>query len=208
MHSGRTSGTPLDPSGEPVKDYRFTYPSGIRENVVRVVTTRDIDAKLVLYDRNSDRKYERILSEIENKELSEAKKQVLDPHGECIRHMIETVHSALMQTRTKFPDAACLFVCRPGGGEEVTREGGGEAIEDRNVHKIANQIEALTGETPTVVTHHDRDAAGKIARFRRGIDPYLVAINMVSEGCDIPRLRAVAGRPEPAGASPHARQPG
>jgi len=62
----------------------------------------------------------------------------------------------------------------------------GEAIEDRNVHKIANQIEEITRETPTVVTHHDRDRCRKIARFRRGIDPYLVAINMVSEGCDIP----------------------
>lgn len=183
---------PLDASGDPIKDYRFTYTNGVKENVVRAVTTRDVDAKIVLYDRIRDRKYERMLSEIENRELSEAKKQVLDPNGECIRHMIETVHSALMQTRSKFPDAACLFVCRPGGSEEVTREGGGQAIEDRNVHKIANQIQAITRETPTVVTHHDRDAVGKIAQFRRGMDPYLVAINMVSEGCDIPRLRAVA----------------
>jgi len=183
---------PLDPNGEPIKDYRFTYTNGVKENVVRAVTTRDIDAQVVLYDRSNDRKYERMLSEIENRELAEAKKQVLDPNGECIRHMIETVHQALMQTRSKFPDAACLFVCRPGGGEEVTREGGGEAIEDRNVHKIANQIEAITGVTPEVVTYHDRDAVGKIARFRRGMNPYLVAINMVSEGCDIPRLRAVA----------------
>jgi hypothetical protein len=183
---------PLDPSGDPVKDYRFSYTNGVKENVVRAVTTREIDANVLLYDKSSDRKYERMLSEVENRELSEAKKQVLDPHGECIRHMIETVHTALLQTRSKFPDAACLFVCRPGGGEEVTREGGGEVIEDRNVHKIANQIQAVTGETPDVVTHHDRDAVGKIARFRRGMDPYLVAINMVSEGCDIPRLRAVA----------------
>jgi superfamily II DNA or RNA helicase len=183
---------PLDASGDPIKDYRFTYTTGVKENVVRAVTTRDVDAKVVLYDRTRDRKYERMLSEIENRELAEAKKQVLDPHGECIRHMIENVHQAHMQTRSKFPDAACLFVCRPGGGEEVTREGGGEAIEDRNVDKIAKQIEAITGETPTVVTHRDRDAVGKIARFRRGTNPYLVAINMVSEGCDIPRLRAVA----------------
>jgi hypothetical protein len=145
----------------------------VKEQVVRPVTTRDVDANVVLYDKGRDRKYERMLSEVENRELSEAKKQVLDPHGECVRHMIETVHTALMQTRTKFPDAACLFVCRPGGSEEVTREGGGEAIEDRNMHKIANQIEGITGETPTVATHHDRDAVGKIARFRRGIDRYL-----------------------------------
>lgn len=183
---------PLDENDEPIKDYRFSYASGVKENVVRAVTTREINANVLLYDKIKDAKYELLLSDTTTKELSEAKKQVLDPHGECIRHMIENVHAALMQTRTKFPDAACLFVCRPGGGDNFTRENGGEAIEDRNVHKISRQIETLTGESPTVVTHRDRDSVGKIARFRRGTDPYLVAINMVSEGCDIPRLRAVA----------------
>lgn len=163
----------------------------MRENVVRAVTTRDIDANIALYDKRKDQRYERMLSEITKKDLSAAKKQVLDPDGEFMRTMIEIVHDGLQQTRTKFPDAGCLFVCRPGGGDDFTRESAIDS-EDRNVHKIANQIEAITGEKPTVVTHHDGDAAGKIARFRRGADPYLVAINMVSEGCDIPRLRAVA----------------
>jgi superfamily II DNA or RNA helicase len=183
---------PLDPDGLPVKDYRFTYSQGVKENVVRAVTTRDFNASVLFYDKNKDQKYEFTLNEIQNnKELSEAKKQVLDPHGECIRHMIETAHGAMLQTRTKFPDAACLFVCRPGGGDNYTRDGN-EAQEDRHVHLIANQIRAITGATPTVVTHRDRDAIGKISAFRRGMDPYLVAVNMISEGCDIPRLRAVA----------------
>jgi superfamily II DNA or RNA helicase len=184
---------PLDPDGLPVKDYRFTYSQGVKENVVRAVTTRDFNASVLLYDKNKDRKYELMLNEIGNKELPEARKQVLDPHGECIRHMIETAHTALLQTRTKFPDAACLFVCRPGGGENYTREeSSAQAQEDKHVHLIANQIKAITGETPTVVTHKDRDAVGKISHFRRAVSPYLVAVNMVSEGCDIPRLRAIA----------------
>jgi superfamily II DNA or RNA helicase len=161
---------PLDPDGVPVKDYRFTYSQGVKENVVRAVTTRDFNATVHLYDKNKDRRYELTLKEIGNKELPEAKRQVLDPHGECIRHMIETAHEALMQTRTKFPDAACLYVCRPGGGENYTREGS-EAQEDKHVHMIAKQIEAITGETPTVVTHRDRDAVGKISCSGGGRTP-------------------------------------
>ena len=85
------------------------------------------------------------------------------------------------------------YVCRPGSGENYTRDdGSAQAQEDKHVHAIAKQIEGLTGEKPTVVTHHDRDAVGKIACFRRATNPYLVAVNMVSEGCDIPRIRAVA----------------
>ncbi len=184
---------PLDPDGVPVKDFRFTYSSGVKENVVRSVTTRNFNASVSLYDRKTDRRYELTLSEISNKELAEAKKQVLDPHGECIRHMIENAHGALMQTRTKFQDAACLFVCRPGMGDNYTRDdSSAQAMEDKHVHAIAKQIEAITGEKPTVVTHRDKDAIGKIGCFRRGMNPYLVAVNMISEGCDIPRLRAVA----------------
>jgi superfamily II DNA or RNA helicase len=182
---------PLDADGIPIKDYRFTYANGVKENVVRSVTTRDIDANVLIYDKNKDLKYELTLKEIGKKELAEAKKQVLDPNGECVRHIIETAHQALLQTRTKFPDAACLYVCRPGGGDNYTRDGG-ESQEDRHVHAIAKQIQAITGETPTVVTHRDRDAQGKISCFRRANSMYLVAVNMVSEGCDIPRLRAVA----------------
>jgi superfamily II DNA or RNA helicase len=184
---------PLDPDGVPIKDYRFTYSMGVKENVVRAVTTRDFNANVLLYDKKTDRTYELTLKEIGNKELPEAKKQVLDPHGECIRHMIETAHEALLQTRTKFPDAGCLYVCRPGGGDNYTRDdSSAQAQEDRHVHLIAKQIESITGEQPTVVTHRDRDAIGKIGCFRRGTNPYLVAVNMISEGCDIPRLRAVA----------------
>lgn len=182
---------PLHDDGNPVKHYRYPYTEGVKDNVVRAVTTRDINARVVLFDRQKDKKYEVELSAINPRDLAEAKKQVLDPNGECIRHMIETVDRALTQTRFKFPDAACLFVCRPGGGDNYTVEGD-ESQEDRNVHIIAKQIRDLTGHEPTVVTYHDRDAIGKIARFRRGEDRYLVAVNMVSEGCDIPRLRAVA----------------
>lgn len=182
---------PLDEKGIPVKDYRFPYEEGVREGVVRAVTESEIDAKVVLYDRRKDKKYEIDLSAVTDKEFSEAKKQVLDPTGECIRHMIELVHRDLMLVRDRFPDAACLFVCRPGGGDNYTAEGS-ERQEDRHVQVIAQQIERITGLRPTIVTHHDRDSQAKITRFRRGTDPYLVAVNMVSEGCDIPRLRAVA----------------
>lgn len=182
---------PLDEEGAPIKDYRYNYRMGVADNVVRSVTTRHINADVLIFDKKANHKYKIPLSDIENRELSVAKRQVLDPHGECTRQMIQTVHEGLMQTRQKFHDAACLFVCRPGGGDNYTSEGK-ESVEDRHVHIVAKQIKELTGEDPTVVTHRDKDAVGKISRFRNSKNPYLVAVNMVSEGCDIPRLRAVA----------------
>lgn len=181
----------LDTEGEPLKDYSYVYKRAVQDGVVRQVTTRHNDANITLFDSTANRRYEVLLSEIGGgKELSEAKKQVLAPDGECMRQMIQNVHDSLMRTRCKFPDAACLFVCRPGRSDSYGNEDHGS--EDRHVHRIAKQIKLLTGEQPTVVTHKDRDAIGKLSAFRRSTSPYLVAINMVSEGCDIPRLRAVA----------------
>jgi hypothetical protein len=45
------------------------------------------------------------------------------------------------------------------------------------------------GVTPTVVLHAEARAHQKLQAFRTGRDPWIVAVNMVSEGVDIPRLR-------------------
>ncbi len=181
----------LDERAQPIKHFAYTYPMGVRDNVVRSVTTRHINARLTLYDKAHDQHYELNLDEIPPKDIGAAKKAVLEPDGECIRQIIEHVHESTTRARLKFPDAACLFVCRPGGSDNYTTATG-ESIEDKHVHIIAKQIKDITGIAPTVVTHRDKDAAGKIAKFRRANDPYLVAVNMVSEGCDIPRIRSVA----------------
>jgi hypothetical protein len=166
---------PPDPGGVQRKAYRLSY----------------IDAYLQFFDPLLGARYERSLTQISSRELPQAKDMALDPYGKVIRHIIEKAHDDLLRTRSRFPDAACLFVGRPGGGDNFTSPGD-EAQEDEQVHLIAEQIQVLTGWAPTVVTYRDRDAAGKIAAFRRGLDPYLVAINRVAEGCDIPRVRAVA----------------
>ncbi len=45
------------------------------------------------------------------------------------------------------------------------------------------------GQQATVVTSDDPAASQRIADFARSTDPWLVAVRMVSEGVDIPRLR-------------------
>jgi superfamily II DNA or RNA helicase len=178
-----------DNEGNPIKDFVYPYRRGVSETVVRPVTVRKIDAKVTLYNTKTGQRYETSLSSISQKELSAAKKQVLLPDGECIRHIIEESHEWMTQTRRRFPDAACLYVCRPGGDDDF---GGDTDLENKHVHQLAKQIRQLTGIDPVVITHRDPDAVGKIKRFRNGTDPYLAAVNMISEGCNIPRLRSVA----------------
>jgi len=53
---------------------------------------------------------------------------------------------------------------------------------------IAKLMEHRIGVRPTVATSDDPGASKKIAEFTEGSDPWIVAVRMVSEGVDIPRL--------------------
>ncbi len=71
------------------------------------------------------------------------------------------------------------------------RDAGGLAVAANASHarQIAKLIADATGRQPTLVLHTDAQAAQKLERFRRSQEPWIVAVNMVSEGVDIPRLR-------------------
>lgn len=180
---------PYDAQGRPVKHYAYTYDRGIADGVVRAVAFRRLEAHVKLYDAKDHRYYERDLSKItKDKEITAAKGIFLDPDSDWMCGTIKAVHNDLELTRNQFPGAGCLYVCPPGFyGDELACEGSEE--ETRYVHAIARKIREITGIEPIVLTHKDKDAQGKLAQFRSGLMPYLVAVNMVSEGCDLPRLR-------------------
>jgi hypothetical protein len=54
---------------------------------------------------------------------------------------------------------------------------------------VAKVLRAITGAAPVVVLHTEARAAEKLAAFTSSREPWIVAVNMVSEGVDIPRLR-------------------
>ncbi len=74
---------------------------------------------------------------------------------------------------------------------EGHRDAGGLAVAADATHarKIAKLLGDATGKAPVVVLHTETRAAQKLAAFRESREPWIVAVNMVSEGVDIPRLR-------------------
>jgi superfamily II DNA or RNA helicase len=71
------------------------------------------------------------------------------------------------------------------------REAGGLVIAADSSHarRIAALLREATGQRALVVLHNEPKAAEKLAAFTNARDPWIVAVNMVSEGVDIPRLR-------------------
>ncbi len=71
------------------------------------------------------------------------------------------------------------------------RDAGGLVVAADAAHarQIAKLLGEATGKAPLVVLHTESRAAEKLARFTGSREPWIVAVNMVSEGVDIPRLR-------------------
>ncbi len=71
------------------------------------------------------------------------------------------------------------------------RDAGGlvVAADSSHARRIATLLRDATGRVPVVVLHTDPLAGAKLVEFTGSRDPWIVAVNMVSEGVDIPRLR-------------------
>jgi superfamily II DNA or RNA helicase len=63
------------------------------------------------------------------------------------------------------------------------------AADSAHARRIAALLREATGRSALVVLHNEPRAAEKLAGFTNARDPWIVAVNMVSEGVDIPRLR-------------------
>jgi superfamily II DNA or RNA helicase len=114
----------------------------------------------------------RIHNEQDQKEAKRALRTVLDPNGKWIPSVLEQAHRDLLDVRKEIPDAGGLII----------------AEDQFKAKRYAEALAKITGRAPTVTISEDPGASQKITAFAKGNDPWLVAVKMVSEGVDIPRL--------------------
>jgi superfamily II DNA or RNA helicase len=105
--------------------------------------------------------------------IAQAWRTALDPAGEWVPQVLRAAD-------------ARLHVLRAGG---ITDAGGLVIASDQQAARAYGRlIERVTGEKPVVVLSDDAGASAKIAAFSASEQRWLVAVRMVSEGVDIPRL--------------------
>ncbi len=105
--------------------------------------------------------------------MSQRLRTALSPDGEWLRTVLSEAHEQLSRARERHPDAGGLVI----------------ATDVEHARAIAKLIHHRTGVEPIVATSEDDDASSRIADFAAGTAPWIVAVRMVSEGVDIPRLR-------------------
>ncbi|MCW3048848.1 MAG: hypothetical protein JWO74_3132 [Solirubrobacterales bacterium] len=178
------SGTPFRSDGRPIpgvryedgearSDFTYGYAQAIADSVCRRVSFNFYDGQLrwVSDGRRVEADFTLALA---RREASRRLRTALTPElSDGLRRMIADAYAQLKEVREEHRDAGMLVVC--------------ESID--HAHATARIAEEVIGQPPVLVTSDDPDATGHIERFRAGSDPCIVAVNLVSEGVDIPRLR-------------------
>ncbi|MES1165142.1 MAG: DEAD/DEAH box helicase family protein, partial [Verrucomicrobiota bacterium] len=155
-------------------DYEYGYGDALADgSVVRPVYFPRINGRME-WTAPDGETYEATFDDRLARELaSQRLRTALDMSGEWLATVLAQAHAQLMHLRVHDHRAAGLAI----------------AIDQEHARGIAAILEERTGVTPTVATSDDPAATEKIGRFADGVAPWIVAVRMVSEGVDIPRLR-------------------
>ena len=97
----------------------------------------------------------------------------LSLEGEWLPTVLDQAHQRLGELRRTHPEAGGLII----------------ATDQEHARGIAALLAHRYGIRPVVALSDDPEASAKIASFAASSDPWIVAVRMVSEGVDLPRLR-------------------
>ncbi len=162
------------PDGVPrsVADYTYGYSQALGDHVVRPVLFLAYSGEMQWRTRAGD-EVAASLGEPLTKDLTaQALRTALDPEGAWIPSVLAAADKRLSEVRRHVPDAGGLVI----------------ATDQDSARAYAKTLRAITGEAPTVVLSDEKAASKKISQFSEADSRWLVAVRMVSEGVDVPRL--------------------
>lgn len=156
-------------------DHSYGYAEALADGVVRPVVFLAYSGEASWRTSAGDEFTARLGEPLTAEQNARAWRTALDPGGEWIPAVLQAADTRLNQMRAGgIPDAGGLVIA---SDQESARA----------YAKILQRI-SLTGEEPVVVLSDDPQASGRIAQFAASSDRWLVAVRMVSEGVDVPRL--------------------
>jgi superfamily II DNA or RNA helicase len=166
-------GVRYDGDGLAVPDFSYTYAEAVSDGICRPVAFVTFDGTLSWRSGEDvfESNFETVLSVREAGRRYRTAISTELPDG--LPRILREADAKLAALRQTQHDAGGLVV----------------AADARHARRIARLLTEATGRAPLVVLHTEARAAEKLARFRDSREPWIVAVNMVSEGVDIPRLR-------------------
>jgi superfamily II DNA or RNA helicase len=159
---------------EAVPNYEYSYGNALADGrVVRPVYFPTTNGQMEWQAPDGSVHSATFDDKLDAQRASQRLRTALSLEGEWLPTVLRGAHARLAEVRREQPDAGGLVI----------------AIDQEHARGIAGMLHARFGVTARVVTSDDPQASAGIAAFAAGSEPWLVAVRMVSEGVDIPRLR-------------------
>jgi superfamily II DNA or RNA helicase len=153
-------------------DYVYGYGAALEDSVVRPVLFLAYSGEMRWRTRAGDEITATLGTPMTKDQIAQAWRTALDPAGEWVSRVLEAADKRLTEVRRGMPDAGGLVI----------------ANDHADARAYASLLRGLTGKRPVVVLSDDPAASKKITAFAGSDDRWMVAVRMVSEGVDIPRL--------------------
>ena len=166
-----------EPDGEGLMrsqaDHTYGYAEALADGVVRPVVFLAYSGEARWRDSAGEEHAARLGEPLTAEETARAWRTALNPAGEWMPAVLQAANKRLTQLREGgMPDAGAMVI----------------ASDQTAARAYAAVLTKLTGQTPTVVLSDDPGSSARIAEYSTGTSPWLVAVRMVSEGVDVPRL--------------------
>ncbi|MBR23077.1 MAG: DEAD/DEAH box helicase [Microcella pacifica] len=153
-------------------DYSYGYGRALRDGVVRPVLFLSYAGRMRWRTTTGD-EMEAVLGQGDTADITaQAWRTALDPEGQWMPGVLRAADTRLTEVRHAIPDAGGLVI----------------ASDQATARAYAGLLAGITGEQPTVVLSDEAGASERIAEFAESEARWLVAVRMVSEGVDVPRL--------------------
>lgn len=164
-----------DESGFPKSraDHTYGYAEALADGVVRPVVFLAYSGEAHWRDSAGEEYSARLGEPLNAEQTARAWRTALDPAGDWISAVLRAADIRLRQKRASgMPDAGGLVI----------------ATDQDRARDYAELLEHISGERPALVLSDDPASSHRIAEFSNSTQPWMVAVRMVSEGVDVPRL--------------------
>jgi superfamily II DNA or RNA helicase len=153
-------------------DYNYGYGRALADGVVRPVIFMAYAGKMRWRTKMGEEMTAR-LGQGDTKDITaQAWRTALSPEGDWIPAVLTAANRRLTEVRNSIPDAGGLVI----------------ATDQVSARAYAVILHGITGERPTVVLSDEKEASDRIDAFGKSDSRWMVAVRMVSEGVDVPRL--------------------
>ncbi|MET8744453.1 MULTISPECIES: DEAD/DEAH box helicase [unclassified Streptomyces] len=153
-------------------DYTYGYGNALADGVVRPVIFLSYSGNMRWRTKAGDEIAARLGEPMTKDAIGQAWRTALSPTGEWIPNVLSAADKRLTEVRKGIPDAGGLVI----------------ATDQESAREYAKILKRVTGEKATVVLSDEKAASKRIDQFSGDGSRWMVAVRMVSEGVDVPRL--------------------